>query len=95
MVRTIRGPSREWPKLSAKMLSTRWCAISFHYAREYWNLIVEQASRLFAAMLDDIVVDVASQSHQEVARSKRKCEACYTQCVSIDVLFNGSLICHS
>ena len=44
-------------------------------------LIVEQASRLFAAMLDDIVVDVAVQSHQEVARSRRKCDVCYTQCV--------------
>ena len=41
----------------------------------------EQASRLFAAMLDDIVVDVAMQSHQEVARSRRKCDVCYTQCV--------------
>ncbi len=41
----------------------------------------QQASRLFAAMLDDIVVDVALQSHQEVARSKRKCDICNTQCV--------------
>ncbi|KAH9005986.1 hypothetical protein EDB86DRAFT_2877482 [Lactarius hatsudake] len=32
------------------------------------------ASRLFAAMLDDIVVDVAMQSHQEVGRSRRKCD---------------------
>ncbi|KAH9964471.1 hypothetical protein BC827DRAFT_1187339 [Russula dissimulans] len=38
------------------------------------------ASRLFAAMLDDIVVDVALQSHQEIARSRRKCEVCHTYC---------------
>ncbi|KAH9982226.1 hypothetical protein BGW80DRAFT_1262279 [Lactifluus volemus] len=38
------------------------------------------ASRLFAAMLDDIVVDLAIQSHQEVARSKRKCDLCQTHC---------------
>ncbi|KAI0252623.1 hypothetical protein BJV78DRAFT_1199962 [Lactifluus subvellereus] len=38
------------------------------------------ASRLFAAMLDDIVVDVALQSHQEVARSRRKCDVCQTHC---------------
>ncbi|KAI0005465.1 hypothetical protein BJV74DRAFT_804578 [Russula compacta] len=36
------------------------------------------ASRLFAAMLDDIAVDVALQSHQEVARSRRKCDVCHT-----------------
>ena len=44
---------------------------------------VNQASRLFAAMLDDIVVDVALQSHQEVARNRRKCDVCHTQCVFI------------
>ncbi|KAI9445459.1 hypothetical protein H4582DRAFT_924089 [Lactarius indigo] len=38
------------------------------------------ASRLFAAMLDDIMVDVAMQSHQEVGRSRRKCDVCYTHC---------------
>ncbi|KAF8264419.1 hypothetical protein EI94DRAFT_1738471 [Lactarius quietus] len=38
------------------------------------------ASRLFAAMLDDIMVDVAMQSHQEVARSRRKCDICHTHC---------------
>jgi hypothetical protein len=47
----------------------------------------DQASRLFAAMLDDIVVDVALQSHQEVARSRRKCDVCHTQYV----LSNGPL----
>ena len=41
----------------------------------------DQASRLFDAMLDDIVIDVALQSHQEVARSRRKCDVCHTQCV--------------
>jgi hypothetical protein len=40
-----------------------------------------QALRLFDAMLDDIVVDVALQSHQEVARSRRKCDVCHTQYV--------------
>ncbi|KAF8480937.1 hypothetical protein DFH94DRAFT_435676 [Russula ochroleuca] len=38
------------------------------------------ALRLFDAMLDDIVVDVALQSHQEVARSRRKCDVCHTHC---------------
>ncbi|KAI9512355.1 hypothetical protein F5148DRAFT_1164306 [Russula earlei] len=38
------------------------------------------ASRLFAAMLDDIVVDVALQSHQEVARNRTRCDACHTHC---------------
>lgn len=57
--------------------------------REYQR---EQASRLFAAMLDDIMVDVALQSHQEVARSRRKCDVCYTQCVFLDVCFYSSLV---
>jgi hypothetical protein len=48
---------------------------------------VYQALRLFDALLDDIVVDVALESHQEVARSRRKCDVCHTQCV----LSNGLL----
>jgi hypothetical protein len=43
----------------------------------------DQASRLFEALLDDIVVDVALQSHQEVARNRRKCDVCHTQYVSL------------
>jgi hypothetical protein len=49
----------------------------------------DQASRLFDAMLDDIVVDVALQSHQEVARSRRKCDVCHTQCVLSNRLLTG------
>jgi len=43
----------------------------------------DQASRLFEALLDDIVVDVALHSHQEVARNRRKCDICHTQYVSL------------
>ncbi|KAH9176966.1 hypothetical protein EDB89DRAFT_1603596 [Lactarius sanguifluus] len=51
------------------------------------------ASRLFAAMLDDIVVDVAMQSHQEVGRSRRKCDVCYTYCRQVHppVLANAAV----
>lgn len=38
------------------------------------------ASKLFEALLDDIVVDVALQSQQEVARNRRKCDVCHTHC---------------
>ncbi|KZV77603.1 hypothetical protein PENSPDRAFT_679150 [Peniophora sp. CONT] len=38
------------------------------------------ASKMFNAMLDDILMDVALQSHQEVARSKAVCEVCHTRC---------------
>jgi transcriptional regulator NrdR family protein len=38
---------------------------------------------LFEALLGDIVVDVALQSHQEVARNRRKCDICHTQYVSL------------
>ncbi len=41
----------------------------------------DQASRLFEALLDDIVVDIALQSHQEVAQNRRKCDVCHTQYV--------------
>jgi hypothetical protein len=63
--------------------------------RQDRNLNVSQASRLFAAMLDDIVVDVALQSHQEVARSRRKCEVCHTQCVFFPGPYRGSLTVRS
>ena len=78
-----------WPKPIATTLSTPWCVFSLRNAREEGNTL-QQASRLFAAMLDDIVVDVALQSHQEVARSKRKCDICNTQCVFPNGFAHGS-----
>jgi hypothetical protein len=67
-------------------LNTLVCNFPLLYfgEREYQR---EQASRLFAAMLDDVMVDVALQSHQEVARSRRKCDVCHTQCVFLNVCF--------
>jgi len=41
---------------------------------------------LFEALLDDIVVDVALQSHQEVARNRRKCDVCHTHCRQVHTL---------
>lgn len=47
-----------------------------------WIIIsAVQASRMFNAMLDDILMDVALQSHQEVARSKAVCDVCHTRYV--------------
>jgi hypothetical protein len=68
------------PKPIAMTLSTHWCAFPFGTPGQV-GTHCEQASKLFAAMLDDIVLDVALQSHQEVARSRRKCEVCQTQYV--------------
>jgi len=41
-------------------------------------------------MLDDIVVDVALQSHQEIARSRRKCDVCHTHCRQVHTLASSS-----
>ena len=63
-------------------LSTRWCASPFGMSERIGTQCdSDQASRLFDAMLDDIVVDVTLQSHQEVAQSRRKCDVCHTQYV--------------
>jgi hypothetical protein len=71
-----------WPKPIVMMLSTRWCA-SLFVMSERIDTQCYQASRLFEALLDDIMVDVALQSHQEVARNRRKCDICHTQYVSL------------
>ncbi|KZW02147.1 hypothetical protein EXIGLDRAFT_736854 [Exidia glandulosa HHB12029] len=42
-------------------------------------------SRLFDAMLSDIVMDVALQSHSEIARSRELCERCNTRCGTVHI----------
>jgi len=37
-------------------------------------------SKIFSAMLDDIIMDVALQSHHEVSRSRAICHVCNTHC---------------
>ncbi|KAJ7900118.1 hypothetical protein B0H14DRAFT_1549971 [Mycena olivaceomarginata] len=41
------------------------------------------ASRIFSAMLEDIVMDVTLQSHHETARSRTVCSVCKTRCSSV------------
>lgn len=77
-----------WPKQIAMMLSTRWYA-SLFVMSERIGTQCNQASRLFEALLDDIVVDVALQSHQEEARNRRKCDICHTQYVSLQKATHG------
>ncbi|KAI0050729.1 hypothetical protein FA95DRAFT_1676574 [Auriscalpium vulgare] len=43
------------------------------------------ASRFFSAMLDDIVMDAALQSHQEEARNRTVCDICHTRCGQVHV----------
>ncbi|TFK41368.1 hypothetical protein BDQ12DRAFT_679352 [Crucibulum laeve] len=40
-------------------------------------------TRIFSAMLDDLVLDAVLQSHHEVARSRAVCHICHTQCGSV------------
>ncbi|KAI0321671.1 hypothetical protein OF83DRAFT_208057 [Amylostereum chailletii] len=49
-------------------------------------------SRIFSAMLDDIIMDVALQSHQEVARSRAVCEVCHTRCAQQHVPGSSSAV---
>ncbi|KAA1468576.1 hypothetical protein DENSPDRAFT_833923 [Dentipellis sp. KUC8613] len=44
------------------------------------EVISSLASRIFSALVDDIVMDAALQSHKEVVRSRAVCEVCHTRC---------------
>jgi hypothetical protein len=44
------------------------------------DVISALASTIFSAMLDDIVLDTALQSHHEVTRSRAICHVCNTHC---------------
>ncbi|KAJ7071236.1 hypothetical protein C8F01DRAFT_1362978 [Mycena amicta] len=44
-----------------------------------------QANRLFAVMLEDLVMDVTLQSHREVSRSLSVCAVCQTRCSAVHV----------
>jgi len=44
------------------------------------ELLDTLASRMFSAMLEDVLMDVTLQSHQEVARGRAVCEVCHTKC---------------
>jgi hypothetical protein len=35
---------------------------------------------MFNAMLDDVLMDIALQAHQDIARSKTACDVCGTRC---------------
>ncbi|KAJ6574888.1 hypothetical protein B0H19DRAFT_617690 [Mycena capillaripes] len=41
------------------------------------------ATRIFSAILEDIVMDVTLQSHHETARSRSVCPVCNTRCSSV------------
>lgn len=41
-----------------------------------------QSKRIFSAMLDDIIFDVALQAHHEVLKGKSICQVCQTRYVS-------------
>jgi len=51
--------------------------------REDHSHIVAQASRVLNAMLDDVLMDIALQAHQEVARTRALCEVCGIKCVNL------------
>jgi hypothetical protein len=40
-----------------------------------------QSKRIFSAMLDDIIFDVALQAHHEVLKGKAICQVCQTRYV--------------
>lgn len=42
-------------------------------------------TKIFCAMLDDIVMDSAIQAHNEVSRSRAVCEVCGTRCNAVHV----------
>ena len=38
-----------------------------------------QSSTIFAAMLEEILMDVVQQSHKEIARTRAVCDVCHTR----------------
>ncbi|EEB92679.1 hypothetical protein MPER_08777 [Moniliophthora perniciosa FA553] len=42
-------------------------------------------TRIFCAMLDDIVMDAALQAHNEISRNRAICETCKTRCNAVHV----------
>lgn len=45
----------------------------------------EFSNRIFSAMLEELLMDVVLQSHQEIARSKSVCEICHTRCNAVHI----------
>lgn len=42
-------------------------------------LMAIQSNRIFSSMVEELLMDVVLQSHQEIARSKSVCEICHTR----------------
>ena len=38
-----------------------------------------QSNRIFSSMVEDLLMDIVLQSHQEIARAKSVCEICHTR----------------
>ena len=54
------------------------------------TLTTIQAARLFAAMLDDIVMDATLQSHHEIARGRVSCQICRTRSAHFIIMSQSS-----
>ncbi|KAI0762623.1 hypothetical protein C8Q74DRAFT_1291313 [Fomes fomentarius] len=48
--------------------------------RERDEAVAELSSTVFATMLEEILMDVVQQSHQEIARARAVCDVCHTRC---------------
>ncbi|KAI0082252.1 hypothetical protein K474DRAFT_1768022 [Panus rudis PR-1116 ss-1] len=53
--------------------------------RERDEALAELSSRIFSSMLEDIILDIALKSHQEIARAKTLCPTCHTYCGDVHV----------
>ncbi|KAF8807211.1 hypothetical protein BYT27DRAFT_7137717 [Phlegmacium glaucopus] len=53
------------------------------------EILTTLTSRIFSAMLDELVMDATLQSHLEVTRGRTLCSACNTHCGSIHVPGNN------
>ncbi|KAF9459474.1 hypothetical protein BDZ94DRAFT_1268261 [Collybia nuda] len=47
------------------------------------EMLTALTSRIFSAMLEDLIIDATLQSHHEVARSRAVCRVCHTRCGSM------------
>ncbi|KAH9835777.1 uncharacterized protein C8Q71DRAFT_763387 [Rhodofomes roseus] len=53
--------------------------------KERDEVLSDIAGRIFAAMVDDALMDVVLESHQSIARSRKVCDICHTYCEQVHV----------
>lgn len=76
-------PKRERDEAVAELVSVApsWSSRGRSAHLVLTSRVCMQSSTVFATMLEEILMDVVQQSHQEIARARAVCDVCHTRCV--------------